>query len=247
MGYQTIFRTALEDTGTKALEALGVRRVELDSKWGEREFRYVQNRSGGTLNKDSLVMYDGPPAGDITVTAASDDVHATTAGSFVTNKFSVGDIVYVVDDAGAGGAAPEGETSFITSVTPTVITFSPALSTPLAVGDKVNVLKRFSIIAAAAAGGKRVAGIPMANIADLGFGWVQTRGIYPSADVIAAGTAVAEGARLAAGAALLTLMLTVANNNASAEDINEVAVATALQPLASDTVRRKAVVMLDLI
>ena len=245
MAFKTLFRTALTNVDTAPKEELGVLRVEHDSKYGERTFRYVQNRSGGALNADSLVMFDGPPSADVTANGGSTGHATRAAGSFITDKYAVGDLVYVVDDGGAAGAAPEGESSFITKVVALRIDFSPVLSAALANTDKVNCIKRFSIIAAAAKAVHRAAGIPMANIADGSFGWVQNRGIYQSADVVAAGTALAEGDRLAAGAAILIPLATVANNASVTDDINDQAIATVLQPLATDTVRRKACVMLN--
>jgi hypothetical protein len=157
----------------------------------------------------------------------------------------VDDIIHVVDDAGAAGAAPEGEYSFVTKVQALQVDFSPALTAALTTNDTVNFIKRWSVIAAAAAGGKRTAGIPMASLTAAYCGWIQVRGIYPSADVTAAGTAVAEGDRLRAGAAILEVLPTTAINANSGLDANEIAVAAALQSLASDTVRRKAVVLLQ--
>lgn len=247
---KTICRTALTDTWELAKghrEELGVLREEVDGKYGERWFRAVQNATGGALNKDTLVSYDG-----VLLSAAVDAAanSGTTfvlraADSFIADGVKVDDMIIVIDDAGAAGAAPEGEQSFVTGVEALRVDFSPALTAALAANDTVNFIKRWSIIAAAAAHGKRVAGVPMVNIAAGYGGWVQVRGIYPSANVVAAGTAVAEGDRLAAGAALLTPMATTAANANSGVDVNEVAVATALQSLTSDTVRRKAVVMLQ--
>lgn len=245
--FKSIFRTALTDTfAFPGKEELGALRVEHDGKYGERWFRYVQNATGGALAADALVMYDGVFISAVTAAANSTTTKMLRAtGSFVTDGIKVDDIIHVIDDAGGAGAAPEGEVSFVTKVAALSVEFSPALSAALAASDTASFIKRWSILAAAAAAGKRTAGIPMASIAAGYCGWIQTRGIYLNADVVAAGTAVAEGDRLAAGTALLTPMATTAANANSGLDINEVAVATALQSLASDTVRRKAVVMLE--
>jgi hypothetical protein len=244
---KTVFGSALTETWlvTKMRDQIGIIRREFDYKLGERWFRCVQNRSGGSLAADTLVMYDGTMTTAVANTGTGTTYATRASGSWITDKALPGDIVHVVDDAGAAGAAPEGETSYLTKVAALRIDFLPALTVALANADTVGIIKPFSIIAAAAKAGKRVAGVPMADIADGYCGWVQCRGIHMKANVFAAGTALAEGDRLAAGAALLALMATVANNASTTDDINEVAVATALQNLASDTVRRKAVVMLD--
>ena len=244
---KSVFMDQLTETSLVPKHQFGTLRVEHDDKFGERWFRYVQNKSGGALVADALTMYDGGIIGAITANAGS-TLHATRAsGSFVTAKVAVGDIIHVIDDGGAAGAAPEGEISYVTGVTALRVDFFPALTAAIANTDTVGFIKRWTLLAAAAKAGKRTAGIPVADIADGYSGWVQTKGIYQSADMVAAGTAVAEGDRLAAGAALLLPLATVANNASVTDDINDVVVATALQTLASDTVRRKAVVMLDLI
>lgn len=247
--FKSIFRTALTETHLyPGREELGVLRAECDGKYGERWFRYVQNRTAGALVADALVQYDGTfIASAVTAVATGSGVSsvARASGSFVDEKVNVDDIIHVLDDAGAAGAAPEGEVSFVTKVEALKLTFSPALTVAIAVGDTVNVIKRFAAMAAAAKAGKRTAGIPVVDLAAGYCGWVQVRGIYLNANIVAAGTAVAEGDRLAAGTAILTPLATVANNASTTDDINDVVVATALQAVSSDTVRRKAVVMLD--
>jgi len=246
--FKSIFVTALTDVHAyPGKEELGVLRVEVDGKYGERWFRYVQNRTAGALAADSLVMYDGVLIGSaVAATNISSNLKVLRAsGSFIDDKVNVDDIIHVVDDAGAAGAAPEGEYSFVTKVQALQVDFSPALTAALTTNDTVNFIKRWSVIAAAAAGAKRTAGIPMASLTAAFCGWIQVRGIYPSADVTAAGTAVAEGDRLRAGTAILEVLPTTAINANSGLDANEIAVAAALQSLASDTVRRKAVVLLQ--
>jgi hypothetical protein len=246
MAFKTIFKTALTDVDSPSKEELGVLRVEHDSKFGERWFRYVQNRSGGALNADALVMLDGNAIAPITVVDTSGATFALRgSGSFITAKMSPGDILVVVDDQGAAGAAPEGEISYITRVQALRVDFLPALSAILTAGDTISFIKRWSIIAAAAEICGRHVGIPMANIADGSCGWMQTKGIHPSANVVGAGTAIVEGARLGVGAALLTPLPAIANNAGVANDINEVTVARALQALTTDTVKRKIVVDLQ--
>jgi len=244
--FKSIFRTALTDTfAFPGKEELGVLRVEVDGKYGERWFRYVQNATGSSIAADSFTMYDGNFISPVTAANSTTTKVVRASGSFITDGFKVDDILIVIDDNGGSGAAPEGESSFITGVRALELDISPALSAAVMASDTVSAIKRASIIASAAGAGKRSAGIPMAAIAAGYCGWVQTRGIYQSADVLAAGTAVAEGDRLAAGTAILTVMATVAANANVGTDINEVAVATALQSLSSDTVRRKCVVMLE--
>lgn len=239
MAAKTIFRTALDAAQDTAVEELGVERVEIDNKYGQRHFRFVQNKSGGSLAVDVPVMYDGQHIGtDVTASAGSTTTVERSSGSFITDGVSVDDIINVQDDAGAAGAAPEGEYSFVTKVEATKLTFSPALTVAIAVDDTVNVLKKFSIKASAdAAGRAEFAGVLMATLADGKFGWVQTKGIHPTTSIVAAGTALAEGAILKPGASLLLVISDTA-------DVGE-AVGVCLLAVASDQVLRKAVVMLD--
>lgn len=248
--FKSIFRTALTDVTTDCREELGALRVEHDKKYGERWFRYVQNRTGGTLAADSLVMYDGAFTGS-TGTACTTNTTKTlvkrASGSWITDGVKVDDIIYCLDDAGGAGAAPEGEVSYVTEVSALTLTISPAFTAAVTASDTVDFIKRWSVIAAAALGGWRTAGIPMASLLTLTYGWIQTKGIYPTADVTAAGTAITEGARLMPGAAILEIQAAVAANADVATDVYIIAVAQALQALASDTVARKCAVLLNCI
>lgn len=247
--FQTVFKTALTDThAIPGKEQLGALRVEIDGKYGERWFRYVQNDSAGSLAIKSSVMYDGVYKTSAVTAVASGSSTTTVAratGSFITDGVKVDDMIYVLDDAGGAGAAPEGEMSFVTKVEALKLTFSPAVSAAVGVGDTVDIIKRWNIIASAAKAGKRYAGVLMATIASGYCGWVQVRGIHPKALVVAAGTAIAEGDRLAPGTGILTIMSTVAANANVDTDINEVAVATALRTVTTDTVLRECIVMLE--
>jgi len=245
--FKSIFKTQLTDIDAyPGKEELGTLRVECDGKYGERWFRYVQNATGGTLAADSLVMYDGLWLSAVTLTtntAANRLLRAS--GSFITDNVKVDDIAFIIDDAGAAGAAPEGEKSFVTKVAALYCLVSPNFTAAATVNDTCSFIKRWSVLAAADKAGKRTAGIPMGALLTLCCGWVQTRGIYMTADVTAANTAIAEGDRLRAGTAILEQLATVAANANVADDINQVAVGTALQTLATDTVARKCVVMLE--
>jgi len=245
-GLKTIFTGALDRIDSTPLEELGALRIELDNAYGERWFRYVQNRTSGTLAADSLVMLDGEAISAITAAANSTNTYALRAsGSFVTDKMEVGDMLTVVDDAGAAGAAPEGEYSVITKVAALRVDFSPAISANLAVNDTITFIKRWSVIASAAEICARHCGAVMGALLTESYGWMQTKGIYRGANVVAAGTAIAEGARLVPGTAILVPRGAIAANANDGTDIAEVTIARALQSLASDTVRRKCIVDLQ--
>ena len=250
-GFKTLFPSKLTDIDTTQKEELGALRREIDSVYGERLFRYVHNHSGGTLNVDSLVSWEGL-LGVVTNNGTGTTYATRASGSFVTDKVKAGSIIVVVDDAGAAGAAPEGEFSIITKVAALRVDFSPALSAALANTDTVNFIRPYRIIAAADGHhiGK-VGGIPMASLTDDTFGWIQVRGIYPSALIVAAGTAQAALTPLTAGAGLLDVADLVGADTTTATfslanilaDLAGV-VGYSIQAASSDTVRRKIVVRL---
>jgi hypothetical protein len=115
--------------------------------------------------------------------------------------------------------------------------------------DTVQFIRPWTIKATAAGqqGTQRLVGIPMANIATGSYGWIQVWGYYPTADIVAAGTAITTGGALYAGTALLTPLaptLTEGTPNVLTATQNYRSVAEAVHAVTSDTVRRKALVFL---
>jgi len=103
-------------------------------------------------------------------------------------------------------------------------------------GDKVNFFRRSSVKTAAdACGAPEYAGIAMAAVVTLGYGWFQVAGIHPAAKVKAS-TAYAEGALMKPGAGVLDVVT-------DTEDSGE-AVAVVLVGIQSDAVRNRTVVRL---
>ena len=263
-----MFPTLLNEVSTVQKEfPMGCLRVEPDDKeppagdpsqlfasmagflWRERRFRYVQNISGGTLNKDSLVMADDLIVATITASGGSTTTIVRGSGSFVSDGIKAGDLAYILDDAGGAGAAPEGEMGVVLRLDALNVTLATALTAAVAASDTVNFIRQWTIKAAAAggAGAARLAGIPVANIANGSFGWIQVGGLYPTADVVAAGTAIVTGSPLYAGTALLTPVapvLTEGTPNIVVAGSNYRAIAEAMHAVTSDTVRRKAMVYL---
>jgi len=265
---KTLFATQLTDHQTTQQEfPLGCKRNMPDDKeppsgdagssavnvagylYRERIFRYVQNISGGALVKDALVQADGLVVAAVSASAGTTTTVTRASGSFVSDLVKVGDIIGVLDDAGAAGAAPEGEIAVVTKVTALVVTFAPALTAAIAASDTVEFHRPWTIKASVA--GETLpgllVGIPMVDIANGEFGWIQTRGSYPNANVVAAGTAVAKLTPLYSGTALLTPVgpaLTEGTPNILIAGKSYAGVAWAVQGLSSDTVRRKALVFL---
>lgn len=265
---KTLFATRKNDVNASIREfPLGCLRIEIDDKepittdpesifpnmtgylWRERRFRYVQNVSGGTLAKDSLVSGGDQGVASVTTNGGSTTTATRETGSFITDGVQVGDVIAVDDDAGGAGAAPEGEISVVTAVEPTKVTFAPALTTAIASGDIVAFSRPWTIKAATAGVGlpHQLVGIPVADIPNGQFGWIQVYGLYPNANVVAAGTAIFRNDALYAGNGVLTPVapaLTVGTPDSLRAGVSYVPVAFAVQGVRADTARRKAMVFL---
>jgi hypothetical protein len=162
----------------------------------------VCNRSGGTLSQGALTKWY--TLGSITFTAGSVTT-GTHAGKFVANE-EVGNFVYILDDAGAGGAAPEGECRLIIKNTANVLTVQPAFSAAIANGDTAQIFSR-SMVIAGASGDTRAetAGIVVApdGIADNYWGFVVRYGIVGA--LVKASTAITAARALIADTGRLTI------------------------------------------
>jgi hypothetical protein len=233
-----VFGTALSDSTTTDVEGIGQTRIESDPVLGDRHYRWVRNGSGGSLAVNSLA---GIELGLAAVTAgANTDATKIVRGSsvWVANAYN-GYWVRVLDDAGAAGAAPEGEVAKIANNSTTILTLTAALSAAVTTTDTFQIFRPWHIIAAAdAMVASEVAGVLMGTIADGSYGWVQFRGFNLNALVVAAGTTLAAGAGLKAGVGVLI----AAADNA---DNGEV-VGTSIFAVTTDTVLRTAPVYLSL-
>jgi hypothetical protein len=172
--------------------------------YGPRLFRYGQNRSGSNTAQGELAARYGTNAG----TAVNDVTSGSTtdfgqADGWVSGIHE-GAIALVDDDAGAAGAAPEGETSIVISNTTTTVTCDPDLpfSAAVATGDDVTLLGTWGTQDSAAADiSFSVYGIVMATdgLADFYFGWYQSWGMTPGVRYTTA--AITANAALKAGTA----------------------------------------------
>lgn len=152
-----------------------------DKLWGYRVFKLVKNLSGATLAKGDLVSY---------VAAASvGSITAGTTTSITTSGLTANDLEYqmitVSDDAGAAGAAPEGESSLCIANTATVITLDPmyAFSAAIGASDTASVVYINGVEDATANderglghGSIGVAGVVFADATDNYWFWVLQRG-----------------------------------------------------------------------
>ena len=263
---KSAFKSRLIDHGTTQQEfPLGCLRIEPDDKepattdqqsinplvpgylYRERRFRYVENRSGGALNRGLAVTLKSIPFATVTANGGTTTTVTRASGSFISDGWAIGDIIRHLDDAGGAGAAPEGEVSVVTAVAALTVTFAPAFTTAVASSDTVQCIRPWSIKASVAGDPAFLGGLPTQNIANNEFGWIQTGGLFPDATIVAAGTTVPLMAPLYFGTALLTPVapvLTEGTPNIIVSGTSYLPVAYALSSVTTDTVNRKAVVML---
>jgi hypothetical protein len=176
---------------------------------GPVKFKWVCNRTGATLPRGTATSFY---AASITATGGSTSTIVCAAGTFVANE-QVGNIVYILDDAGAAGAAPESEWGVIIANTTTTLTVQTAETNQLftaavAAGDTARIVSNSQVVACTAPGGARepFAGIVVraAGIPDNYWGWIAmaTEDDGYVAALIEAGTAITVGLglRVASGA-----------------------------------------------
>lgn len=151
--------------------------------------RFVWNRSGGTLAQGALAKFYRLSVANITAGAVNS---FTSAAAFVADE-QVSNMAYVLDNADAAGAAPEGQMRFIVKNTANICYVQPNFSVALAVNDDIEIRSRTNVIASAAGDSNgEIAGAVLApdGIPDNYGGWVCKEGIC--AALIRAAVAVTE-------------------------------------------------------
>lgn len=76
---------------------------------GKAKFRWVCNRSGSTVTRGTLVSFHRQT---IICTTGTTGIFRGLVGTFVEHE-NLWDLLYILDDAGGAGAAPEGEMGVI--------------------------------------------------------------------------------------------------------------------------------------
>ena len=152
-----------------------------DPLWGLRIFKLVKNLNGSTIAKGDLMSYvDVASVGTIT---------AGTTTSITTSGLTANDLEYQMiicgDDAGAAGAAPEGEASYCTANTTTLITLHSdyPFSAAIAASDTAAVVYVNGVHDAAGSdergfglGTSGVAGVAYGAAADNSWFWILQKG-----------------------------------------------------------------------
>lgn len=174
----------------------------VNDAFGFRVFRYGKTGQSGGMSKGELSTRLADVTG--TVTAAAGELNNTThlsdTGNF-TASAEIGKLCVITDDAGAAGAAPEGEVGVVTANSVDTLTLDSnyALSTAPAVGDTYANFSYFHHDDAADGDlAVNVMGIVMADRTAAYYGWLQIYGLNPgtiyTTDAVTAGNPVVAAA-----------------------------------------------------
>lgn len=175
--------------------------------FGPRIFEYGKNVSGSAVTVAQFMALASDGANVVTTTVSN--ITSGTTTSFVTSGLTanrhIGMLSFVLDDAGAAGAAPEGETSIVTANTATAVTLDSAYpySAALAANDDLELISNWQFEDAADGDEAWTCyGMVVAanGISDGNYGWIQREG-YASA--LATTNAISEGDPVVAGAAIV--------------------------------------------
>lgn len=194
-----------------------------DMLYGLRIFKLVKNLNGSALAAGNVVTYEDPV--DIDTITAGSTTSITTSG-LTANDLEY-QLIQIEDDAGAAGAAPEGEISLCISNTATVITLHPdyPFSAAVAASDTGTCININAVDLSADSDKNAgvpgltngVCGVVMSAVPDNSWGWVCQRGIVTAKNT----NAITVGEDLVAGTGTV-----VGHSNEGHEEI----IGTALGP-----------------
>lgn len=205
----TLFRSLQTQSQTYQGMAPGrkflVSAVMHDKKWvyedilcyGDCWFRWCCNRSGSEISAGQLARF---------YTATVTNIDSGAVGSITkaaewTEYEQVGNLLVCSDDAGGGGALPEGEARYIIRNTANIIYVQPNFTVAPAANDDFIILSNCMVIDAAIGDDRSViAGVSLVDIPDNYWGWFLFNGIGPALVNTAAQT---RGTRLIADTAAL--------------------------------------------
>ena len=120
--------------------------------YGPRILKYVRNVGTTARTRGELVEYaaDGANVVSTSVTATAGSTTSVTAATTVPRH--TGMMAYVLNKAATAGAAPEGEVSFVSTHTATILTMEPTypFSVAVAVNDTVELVATYQVETTAA-------------------------------------------------------------------------------------------------
>lgn len=233
-----MFNTDLDSSSSTPKEPLGRIRWDYNPKFGTRGFIYSRVHQSGGCTAGQLMSFRANVA--VTNIDSGTVNSITKAATFGTDNAFVGAALKCSDDAGAAGAAPEGEIGIIAqeNANTLVLESGTEFSVAPAVNDDFLINLWGIAVVDSAAGDEawEVAGVAMADHGQYDYGWFQFKGPHPLVDAIAAGTAIPAGESVIAGTALVT-------DGAGAN--TELLIGLSIFGLASDTVLRKDWIVLN--
>lgn len=209
-GHRMGWNTTLDASDTTPKEQKGAIRDVYDPYLGFRRFQYVRFDQSGGATKNNICAYRGL----VSVSASGTGTTSTVVSTSLTADILVDGHIVCLDDAGAAGAAPEGESGRIVKNSTTVITIdtNDAFSAATATSDTFRVRLPWAVIDSASGDtAATTAGVVMATQAQYSWGWVQFLGFHPTVAAVAAGTTISAGKSLIASTNVVTNGSTSAN------------------------------------
>lgn len=200
---QRVWNTTLDASDSTPKESKGAVRWSYDPVFGYRGFQYVRFDQSGGATKDNICAYRGL----VSVSASGAGTTTTVVTTSLTADILVDGIIVCLDDAGAAGAAPEGESARIASNTTTLITVdsNDAFSAATASSDTFRVHLPWAVVDSASGDtAATTAGVVMATQSQYYWGWVQFSGFHPTVAAVAAGTTITAGKDLIASTNVVT-------------------------------------------
>lgn len=199
---QRVWNTTLDASDSTPKEPKGATRWTYDPVFGLRGFQYVRFDQSGGADANQVVSYRGL----ISINNITSGTTTSITTSGLTADILADGLLWCLDDAGAAGAAPEGEIARITSNTTTVVNIdsNDSFSASPAANDDFRVLLPWAVIDSASGDvAANVAGIALVAQDQYDYGWVQFAGLHPTVACVAAGTAVTAGRSLIVGTNLV--------------------------------------------
>lgn len=146
-------------------------------------YRYGRTQQSGGQSKGELASRLADVTGTVTAAAGetNDTTHLADTSNFTSGN-EVGKVCMITDDAGAAGAAPEGEIALIIANTASQMTFDPdyALSAAPAASDTYSNYATYHHDDAADGDlAINVLGVLMADRTAAYYGWLQFYGLNP--------------------------------------------------------------------
>jgi hypothetical protein len=185
--FRLAWGTELDASDSTPKESPGSVRTVVDPVFGYRQFEYVQfsyaAAAGEWVSKVGVVAL---------ASAASGTTTSVTTTGLTANAYQYG-LLRCKDDAGAAGAAPEGEIARIIENSTTVIyvNAADAFSVAPAVGDAFDIILPHRVEQMTSGDmAVDVRGVSMVTQTTDYWGWAQFYGLCPIAKVVAAGTVV---------------------------------------------------------